>query len=131
MHCNKEHWLRECLSTVAIAQVPNFGTNSPIQFCLLHYLLHLNVSKTIGIVFIEHLENLHVIDFVFWFEEPNRFLLFFSQILLARMRSSLWLNRRWHKSRMLLYILWFRKVQIVKIRKTCSYLALFLLSGSC
>ena len=44
VHRDVEHWLSESSSTVAVAQIPNFGTDLSIKFGLLHHRLHLRIS---------------------------------------------------------------------------------------
>ena len=43
----------------------------PIQFRLLHHLLHFLIGEGIGVIFVEHFKDLHVIDLVVRFEEPH------------------------------------------------------------
>lgn len=79
MHSDVEHRLRERGRSVAITQIPYFGTDLSIKLSLLHHLLHLRVTKDICVILIEQLEYLIIISFIFWLEVPDGLLLFLCQ----------------------------------------------------
>ena len=67
MHGDEEHWFRESVIAVAVAEIPDLGTGSLIELGLHHDLLHLLIAERVGVVLVEHLEYLHIVYLVFWF----------------------------------------------------------------